>query len=130
MSQWTLVFEQKRESQQVALARKTNMKTAKLTTLLLPVVLSTVGSAMAGDSGYTTRTSTTISTHSKWEGQPRAVRVAASPFVFLGRALETFLHSPQILAEGIEGDRALVNQRGVLAPREVPVEDRIISPTD
>ncbi|MEI9896633.1 MAG: hypothetical protein WDN28_22925 [Chthoniobacter sp.] len=50
--------------------------------------------------------------------------------MFLGRAWETFLHSPQILSEGVEGDRALVNQRGVLAPREIPVEERIISPQE
>ena len=87
--------------------------------------------ARAGDGGFTERSYTaTTRVHSKWEDQPRAVRVAGYPFFFLGRAWETFLHSPQILAEGIEGERAPVNRRGVLAPREVPVEDRIISPAD
>ncbi|MDR3406841.1 MAG: hypothetical protein P4L99_30430 [Chthoniobacter sp.] len=101
------------------------MKTAKLISILLPVVLGPAVSAMAGDSGYTERTYTTT-THV----QSHPCRGAAVPFCFLGRALETFLHAPQILSEGIEGDRALVNRRGVLAPREVPVEERIISPQE
>jgi hypothetical protein len=53
-----------------------------------------------------------------------------NPFVAIGRGVETFLHWPQILAEGIEGDRVLTGRHGFLAPREMPVEERIISPED
>jgi hypothetical protein len=106
------------------------MKMKNLTFLLAIVILSSVHSAVAGDSVYTHRVTTTTHTHSKWDDQPRAVHILAAPFIFLARAGETFLHSPQIFAEGIEGDRALVNKRGVLAPREVPVEDCILSPAE
>jgi hypothetical protein len=97
------------------------MKHAKLASLL-PVVLLSAATALAGDAVYTEHTSTRIHTH-----QTRALW---RPFVFVDRAWETFLHSPQILAEGIEGDRVLVNRRGILATREVPVEECIISPAD
>jgi len=103
----------------------------KLTFLLAPIFLCIGASANAGDSGFTQRTvSTSIHVHSRWDDQPRAVRIIGYPFVLLARAGETFFHSPQILSEAMEGDRALINKRGVLAPREVPVEDSIISPAD
>jgi hypothetical protein len=107
------------------------MKMKNLPFLPALVILSSAVSAVAGDSVSTQRVTTTT-THilAKWDDQPRTVRILASPFVFLARAGETFLHSPQILSEAMEGDRALVNKRGVLAPREVPVEDCILSPAD
>lgn len=94
------------------------MKNAKLALLLLSVVFVGAGSTLAGDGAYVQQT-TTIH-----------VRQHRGPFAFLGRVCESVLHAPQILAEGIEGERALVNRRGFLAPREVPVEDCILSPAD
>lgn len=95
------------------------MKCAKLASLLLTVVFMAAGSALAGDTVYRQQTTKTR----------LAVR-HRGPFAFLGRVVESVLHSPQLLSEGMEGDRALVNQRGFLAPREVPVEDCILSPAD
>jgi hypothetical protein len=106
------------------------MKATKLAFLFPLIILCSVLSARGGDSGYPQRTDTYVRVHSKWDEKPRAIRILGYPFVFLARAGETFLHSPQILSEGIEGDRALISKRGVLAAREVPVEDCIISPAD
>ena len=95
------------------------MKYAKLAPILFSVVFVGAGSALAGDGGYVQHATTTIH-----------VRQHRGPLAFLGRVGESVLHAPQILAEGIEGERALVNRRGFLAPREVPVEDCILSPAD
>jgi len=107
------------------------MNATKLILLLPAVILYSVMPATAGDSGYTQHTAYN-STHvrSKWDNQPRAVRILGFPFVLLARAGETFLHFPQIPAEAMEGERPLVSKRGVLAPRETPVEDCILSPAD
>jgi hypothetical protein len=114
----------------MAIARTTDMKIA-LTPFLLPtIILCAVASATAGDSGYSQHTSVVARIHSKWDNQPRAIRILGAPFVFFARAGETFLHAPQIPSEALEGDRLLVSKRGVLAQRDVPVEDCILSPAD
>jgi hypothetical protein len=108
------------------------MKLAHLPLLLPAVIVCSVGSATAGsdDQGFYQYAYSHRRVHSKWDEQPRSVHVLAAPFIYLGRACDTFLHGPQIFAETIMGDRALRNKRGILAPREIPSEDRIISPTD
>jgi len=122
---------EKWESQCRPFPRTTNMKMTKPALLFSSVMLCSVMSAVAGDSGYTQHTTCACTrVHSKWDDQPRAIRILGFPFVFLGRVGETVLHSPQIPAEAMEGDRPLVSRRGVLAPREVPVEDCILSPAD
>jgi hypothetical protein len=94
------------------------MKTAKLTLLLPVFVLASVLQARAGDGpGFYHRESVTICVKQKRH----------CPFLL---ATESFLHWPRIFAEAIEGDRACVSKRGILAPREIPVEERIISPAD
>lgn len=97
------------------------MKTAKLSLLLPVVVLASMVSAKAGDdTTFYHRESVTVCVKQK----------SHCPLACVGRAAETFLHWPQIFAETIEGDRAFTSKRGVLAPREVPAEERIISPLD
>jgi hypothetical protein len=97
------------------------MKIAKLSLLLPVVILASMASAQAGgDATYYHRESVTRCVKQKRH----------CPLGVVGRAAETFLHWPQIFAETIEGDRALVNKRGVLGTRELPVEERIISPED
>jgi hypothetical protein len=101
----------------------------KIATWLSPFVLTMLlVSALpgrAGESTYERQTVVTTRTHSKSE--PGVLRVLAAPFVFLGRAAETVLHSPQLLSEGIMGDRPLVGRHGILAPRDIAPEDRIVS---
>jgi hypothetical protein len=103
------------------------MKHAKLF-LFLVAALASAASLQAGDTTYSQH-GTVIRTRTHWE-QSERVHGWATPFIYIGRACDTFLHAPQIFAEGIMGDRALVNHRGVLGPKEEPVEDRIISPAD
>ncbi|EDY18170.1 hypothetical protein CfE428DRAFT_4306 [Chthoniobacter flavus Ellin428] len=95
------------------------MKYAKLASLLLPLVFPGAGSALAGDTTVYSEHTTTVRVHEHHQ-----------PFVYVGRAVESFLHWPRLLSEGIEGDRALFNRRGFLGTKEVPVEDCIISPAD
>jgi hypothetical protein len=95
------------------------MKYAKLASLLIPLVVLSTGSALAGDTTVYAEHTTTVRVHQHH-----------GPFVYLGRAVESFLHGPRLLSEGIEGDRVLVSRRGILVPKEVPVEDCIISPAD
>lgn len=102
------------------------MKYPKLS-LFLAAVLGSAASLQAGDTTYSQHT--VVRTRAHWEESQR-VHGWATPFVYIGRACDTFLHAPQIFAEGIMGDRALVNHRGILGPKEEPVEDRIISPAD
>ena len=106
------------------------MKKVKSTVLLAVLSLCAVGAAPAGDSVYYQHASVTARVHSKWDERPHAIHILACPIILLARAAETVLHSPQILAETIEGDRLPVTRRGVLAPREVPPEDCIISVAD
>jgi len=98
------------------------MKTSRLL-LFLPVLVlaSTASSFAGGDAGAYHHESTAVRIKEKH---------SHNPFVYIGRGVETFLHWPQLLSEGIEGDRVLVNRYGVLAPREMPVEERIISSED
>jgi hypothetical protein len=51
-----------------------------------------------------------------------------APAVGVARATETLLHWPRIFAEACFGERPLVSRKGVLAPRETPIEDQIYSP--
>ncbi len=97
------------------------MKTAKVTLLVPVLVLATVMPSKAGDeTAFYHRESVKVCVKQKRH----------CPFGFVARATESFLHWPQILAEGIEGDRVCVSHHGILAPREIPVEERIISPAD
>jgi hypothetical protein len=50
-----------------------------------------------------------------------------APAVGVGRVAETLLHWPRIFAEACYGERPLVSRKGVLAPRETPIEDQIYS---
>ena len=45
----------------------------------------------------------------------------------VARATETFLQWPRIFAEACYGERPLVSRKGILAPRETPIEDQIYS---
>ena len=97
------------------------MKIAKLSLLLPVVILASMASAKAGgDATFYHRESVTMCAKQKRH----------CPLSCVGRTVETFLHWPQIFAETIEGDRAFVNKRGILGTRELPVEERIISPED
>jgi hypothetical protein len=53
----------------------------------------------------------------------RPVRAA----VAVGRAGETFLQWPRVLAEALYGERPIVSRRGILALRETPIEEQIYS---
>jgi hypothetical protein len=98
-----------------------SMKTTKLTLLVPVLVLAAAIQARAGDgTAFYHRESVKVCVKERRH----------CPFGIVARATETILHWPRILAEGIEGDRVCVSPRGILAPREMPVEDRILSPAD
>ena len=98
-----------------------SMKTAKFTLLVPVLVFAAAIQARAGDdTAFYHRESVKICVKQKRH----------CPFGFVARATESFLHWPQILAEGIEGDRVCVSHHGILATREIPVEERILSPAD
>lgn len=117
------------------------MSTPKPLICLLAATLSLTVGAWAGDSRNSTSalsyadrenpwTAMAWHTHTRREIHPHALRVAAAPVIFLGRIAETFQHFPQIISETMQGDRALVNKRGPLGPREVPAEDTVYSPDE
>jgi hypothetical protein len=115
------------------------MSTAKPLICLFAATTALASSAWAGGSGGSVTYSADQENpwqalawhiHTRREIHNRAVRIAGAPVIFLGRAGGTFLHWPQILSETIEGDRALVNKRGVLGSRETPSEDTVYSPDE
>lgn len=98
------------------------MKIAQLASLLPLLFLAAALPARAGgdDTSFYHHESTTVSVQKK----------SHNPFVYIGRGVDTLLSWPRVLAEGLQGDRVLVNHRGIFATREIPVEERIISPED
>jgi hypothetical protein len=48
--------------------------------------------------------------------------------IAVGRAGESFLHWPRFFPETLYGDRPFVSKKGILVPRETPIEDQIYSP--
>lgn len=97
------------------------MKIAKLA-LLLPVLAfaATLPAQAGDDASFYHRESVTVCVKQKKH----------CPLAAVGRGVDSFLSWPRILAEGLYGDRVLVNQRGIFATRELPVEERIITPGD
>ena len=53
-----------------------------------------------------------------WDNEPMPLRVLGYPFVMLGRAGGSIMHSPKIASETFNGKRDLVSKRGVMTERD------------
>jgi hypothetical protein len=105
------------------------MSTANRLILISLVTLAFSAPAWAGGSGRDAHESqddpwiaVAVKVHYP-RNHPAPVRAA----IGVGRAVESFLHWPRILAETLYGDRPLVSRKGILALPETPIEDQIYS---
>jgi len=99
-------------------------------TLALAAMLALGASAFAdqssGQKAKTTKISgsqktekTTAKTTAKtWDSEPMPLRALGYPFVMLGRAGGSIMHSPKIASETLSGKRDLVSKRGVMTERD------------
>jgi hypothetical protein len=102
------------------------MKTTKSMTLALAAMLALGASAFADQSSGQKAKTTKISSSQKtekttaktWDNEPMPLRVLGYPFVMLGRAGGSIMHSPKIASETLSGKRDLVSKRGVMTERD------------
>lgn len=114
------------------------MKTSAMPALLISAVIAMGATAQAGDAAVRTRPSRTHATTVTTAGQdsfwsqlalPTLRRSDYRPTVLatIGNVFNSVLSTPQILQETVMGDRTFVNERGLLAPRETPPEERYVT---